>query len=54
MIRINNIKLKPGYTNRDLEAEIKRQLKLKTVPEYRISKLSIDDRKINDVKIIIS
>ena len=24
MIRINNIKLKPGYTNRDLEAEIKR------------------------------
>ena len=45
MIRINNIKLKIGYTADDIEAVIKKNLKLSYVPAYKIAKLSIDSRK---------
>ena len=36
MIRINNIKLKIGYTADDIEAVIKKNLKLSYVPAYKL------------------
>ena len=45
MIRINNIKLNVGYTKKEIEREIQKQLKLTYTPEYRIAKRSIDSRK---------
>ena len=54
MIRINNIKLKPGYSKEDLEGSIRKILKISYTPEYELSKVSIDSRKKNNVIYIIS
>lgn len=54
MIRINNIKLNPGYEKTQLDREIRRALGLKTTPEYTYSKVSIDNREKNHVKYIVS
>ena len=52
MIRINNIKLKIGYTADDIEAVIKKNLKLSYVPAYKIAKLSIDSRKKDQIHYV--
>ena len=52
MIRINNIKLKIGYTADDIEAVIKKNLKLSYVPTYKIAKLSIDSRKKDQIHYV--
>lgn len=54
MIRINNIKLPVSFTDRDVDQAVKKALKIKNVPSYRFSKLSLDDRKRNQVKYIAS
>lgn len=54
MIRINNIKLKPGYTKNDLENAIKKILRISYVPSYELAKVSIDSRRKNNVCYIIS
>lgn len=52
MIRINNIKLKVGYTAGEIEAAIKKNLKLSYVPTYKIAKLSIDSRKKDQIHYV--
>ena len=52
MIRINNIKLKIGYTADDIEAVIKKNLKLSYVSAYKIAKLSIDSRKKDQIHYV--
>lgn len=54
MIRINNIKLPVSFTDRDVDQAVKKALKIKNVPSYRFFKLSLDDRKRNQVKYIAS
>lgn len=54
MIRINNIKMPIDYKQDELGLYIKKALRLKKTPEYKLSKLSIDDRRRNEVKYIIS
>ena len=52
MIRINNIKLKVGYTAGEIEAAIKKNLKVSYVPAYKIAKLSIDSRKKDQIHYV--
>ncbi len=54
MIRINNIKLKPGYSKEDLDSSVRKALKISYTPEYELYKVSIDSRKKNNVNYIIS
>lgn len=54
MIRINNIKLPVSFTESDVDQAVKKALKIKNVPSYRFFKLSLDDRKRNQVKYIAS
>ena len=54
MIRINNVKLGLEFESRDVEDAIRKNLKIKQIPPYHIFKLSIDDRKRNQVKYIAS
>ncbi|MGN0395471.1 MAG: NAD(P)/FAD-dependent oxidoreductase [Coprococcus sp.] len=54
MIRINNIKMPVDYREEQLASYIRKVLKLKKAPEYKLAKVSIDDRKRNEVKYIIS
>ena len=54
MIRINNVKLPLDYTDTDIENIIKKTLRINYVPEHRFFKLSLDDRKRNQVKYIAS
>lgn len=54
MIRINNIKLPVSFTDSDVDQAVKKALKIKNVPSYRFFKLSLDDRKRNQVKYIAS
>lgn len=54
MIRINNIKMPVDYKQCDLDLAIRRILKLKKTPSYKLAKVSIDDRRRNEVKYIIS
>lgn len=54
MIRINNIKMPIDYKKGELESYIRKALRMKKTPEYKLSKLSIDDRRSNEVKYIIS
>jgi len=54
MIRINNIKMPVDYKKEDLDCYITRALRIKKTPKYKLSKLSIDDRRRNEVKYIIS
>ena len=54
MIRINNVKLGLKFESRDVEDAIRKNLKIKQIPPYHIFKLSIDDRKRNQVKYIAS
>ncbi len=54
MIRINNIKLNVGYTKKEIEREIQKQLKLTYTPEYRIAKRSIDSRKKENVHYVMA
>lgn len=54
MIRINNVKLGLNFEQRDIEDVIRKNLKIKHIPPYHIFKLSLDDRKRNQVKYIAS
>lgn len=54
MIRINNIKMPVDYKQDELEFYIRKALRFKKTPKYKLSKLSIDDRRRNEVKYIIS
>lgn len=54
MIRINNVKLGLKFEQRDIEDVIRKNLKIKHIPHYHIFKLSLDDRKRNQVKYIAS
>ena len=54
MIRINNIKLGIGFEDKDIESAIKKTLKIRNVPPYHIFKLSLDDRKRNQIRYIAS
>ena len=54
MIRINNVKLGLKFEQRDIEDVIRKNLKIKHIPPYHIFKLSLDDRKRNQVKYIAS
>lgn len=54
MIRINNVKLGLKFEQRDIEDVIRKNLKIKHISPYHIFKLSLDDRKRNQVKYIAS
>lgn len=54
MIRINNVKLQLGFTEADVRSVIKKTLKTDKEFEYIFFKLSIDDRRRNQVKYIAS
>ena len=54
MIRINNVKLQLGFTEADVRSVIKRTLKTDKEFEYIFFKLSLDDRRRNQVKYIAS
>lgn len=54
MIRINNVKLQLGFTEADVRSVIKKTLKTDKEFEYIFFKLSLDDRKRNQVKYIAS
>ena len=54
MIRINNVKLQLGFTEADFISVIKNTLKKDKEFEYIFFKLSLDDRRRNQVKYIAS
>ena len=54
MIRINNVKLQLGFTEADVRSVIKKTLKPDKEFEYIFFKLSLDDRRRNQVKYIAS
>ncbi len=54
MIRINNVKLQLGFTESDVRSVIKKTLKTDREYEYSFFKLSLDDRRRNQVKYIAS
>ena len=54
MIRINNVKLQLGFTETDVRSVIKKTLKTDKEFEYIFFKLSLDDRRRNQVKYIAS
>lgn len=54
MIRINNVKLQLGFTESDVSSVIKKTLKTDREYEYSFFKLSLDDRRRNQVKYIAS
>lgn len=54
MIRINNVKLRLGFTEADVRSVIKKTLKTDKEFEYIFFKLSLDDRRRNQVKYIAS
>lgn len=54
MIRINNVKLQLGFTEADVRIVIKKTLKTDKEFEYIFFKLSLDDRRRNQVKYIAS
>lgn len=54
MIRINNVKLQLGFTEADVKSVIKKTLKIDKEFEYIFFKLSLDDRRRNQVKYIAS
>mgnify|MGYP001774617055 FL=1 len=54
MIRINNVKLQLGFTEADVRSVIKKMLKTDKEFEYFFFKLSLDDRRRNQVKYIAS
>lgn len=54
MIRINNVKLQLGFTESDVRSVIKKTLKTDREYEYSFFKLSLDDRRRNQVKYIVS
>ncbi|MGN0515268.1 MAG: NAD(P)/FAD-dependent oxidoreductase [Lachnospiraceae bacterium] len=55
MIRINQIKLKPNHSEKDLSDEIRKILRLKNEQtEYEVVKQSVDARKKPDIKFIYS
>lgn len=54
MIRINNVKLQLGFTEADVRSVIKKTLKTDKEFEYIFFKLSLDDRRRNQVKYIVS
>lgn len=54
MIRINNVKLQFGFTEADVRSVIKKTLKTDKEFEYIFFKMSLDDRRRNQVKYIAS
>lgn len=54
MIRINNVKLQLGFTEADVRSVIKKTLKTDKEFEYIFFKMSLDDRRRNQVKYIAS
>lgn len=54
MIRINNVKLQLGFTEADVRSVIKKTLNTDKEFEYIFFKLSLDDRRRNQVKYIAS
>lgn len=54
MIRINNIKLNLNYDTKDIEDAIRKNLRVKKIPPYHVFKLSLDDRKRNQVRYVAS
>ena len=54
MIRINNVKLQLGFTESDVRSVINKTLKTDREYEYSFFKLSLDDRRRNQVKYIAS
>lgn len=54
MIRINKVKLQLGFTEADVRSVIKKTLKTDKEFEYIFFKLSLDDRRRNQVKYIAS
>lgn len=54
MIRINNIKLKIGYKNEDIEQAIRKSLRINSFLSYKMAKLSIDSRKKDQIHYVAS
>ena len=54
MIRINNVKLQLGFTESAVRSVIKKTLKTDREYDYSFFKLSLDDRRRNQVKYIAS
>ncbi len=54
MLRIDNIKLKPGYSKKDLEDSIKKVLKKVEYKDYKILRRSLDARKKDDIIYLLS
>lgn len=56
MIKVNNVKIKPDYTNEDLLKAIAKKLRIdiKEIKTFSILKKSLDARKKNDIKFNFS
>ena len=54
MLRIDNIKLKPGYSKKDLEDSIKKVLRKVEYKDYKILRRSLDARKKDDIIYLLS
>lgn len=54
MIRINNISMKIGYTDAELEQKIKKILHVPKIKTWSLFRRSIDSRKKNDIHYVIS
>ncbi len=54
MIRINNISMKIGYTEAELEQKIKKILHVPKIKTWSLFRRSIDSRKKNDIHYVIS
>ncbi|MBQ4156406.1 MAG: hypothetical protein IJD90_06340 [Clostridia bacterium] len=56
MIKVNNVRLNPDYTDSDFKIAISKKLKIKPedIKTFSILKKSLDARKKNDIKFIFS
>ena len=56
MIKINNIKAAPGYTEKDIEKAIAKKLNISTqsIKEYSIIRRSLDARKKDNIVYVLS
>lgn len=56
MIKINNIKVKPAYTNQDILKEISKKLKIdiNVIKDFSIIRRSLDARKKDNIQYVLS
>ena len=56
MIKVNNIKVKPGYTRQDILQEISKKLKtdINNIDDFSVIRRSLDARKKDNIQFVLS